>query len=150
MPLEAILSETPTPTPLPCGARAQQFTVPGPVTAPSMDADQLLPPPQCLDPFIHHLRDETVPSCDESEASLAQPTYRSTSPTLLERLSADHRSSLLETWNRLSPHMREITLDLHGPGWMSAVITQVGEVLAEFSDVFSKSPTDFGLSLIHI
>ena len=27
---------------------------------------------------------------------------------------------------------------------MSAVITQVGEVLAEFSDVFSKFPTEFG------
>ena len=27
---------------------------------------------------------------------------------------------------------------------MSTVITQLGEVLAEFSDVSSKSPTDFG------
>ena len=40
--------------------------------------------------------------------------------------------------------MREIAFNLHGPGWTSAVITQLGEVLAEFSDVFSKSPTDFG------
>ena len=59
-PLEAILSDTLAPTPLPCADRAQHFTVPGPVTAPSMDADQPLPPPQCLDPFIHYLRDETT------------------------------------------------------------------------------------------
>ena len=134
-----MLSDTPAPTPLNCDARAQQLTVPGPVTTSSTDVDQLLPPPQYLDPFVHHLRDETVPPCDESEASLAQPTYRSPSPTLLERLSADQRSSFLE-----QPHMREIAFNLHGPGWTSAVITQLGEVLAEFSDVFSKSPTDFG------
>ena len=68
VPLEAILSDTPAPTPLLCAVREQYFTVPGPITAPSMVADQLLPPPQCLDPFIHHLRDETIPPCDESEA----------------------------------------------------------------------------------
>ena len=81
-----------------------------------MDADQLLPPPQCLDPFIHHLRDETVPSCDEPEASLAQPTFRAPSLALLERLSTDQRSSFLQTWNRLPLHTREITFDLHSPG----------------------------------
>ena len=71
VPLEAILSDTPAPIRLLCDASAQQLTVPGPVTAPSTDADQLLPPLQYLDPFVHHLRDETVPPCDESEASLA-------------------------------------------------------------------------------
>ena len=65
--LEAILSDTPAPTPLPCNARVQHVTVPDPVTARSMDSNQLLPPPECLDPFIDHLRDETVPPCDESE-----------------------------------------------------------------------------------
>ena len=39
--------------------------------------------------------------------------------------------------------MRERALDLDGPGWTPAVITQLGEVLAEFSDVFSKFSTDF-------
>ena len=73
-PLEAILSDTPAPTPLPYGARAQQLTVLGPATDPSTGEDQLLPPPHCLDPFVHHLPDETVLSCDESEAPLAQPT----------------------------------------------------------------------------
>ena len=144
VPLEAILFDIPAPTPLPCDARAQKLTVPGPVTAPSTDADQLLPPPQYLDPFVHHLRDDTVPPCDESEACLAQQTYRSPSPTPLERFSADQRSSFLETWNRLPPHMREIAFDLHGPGWTSVVITRLGKVLAEFSDMFSKSPTYFG------
>ena len=110
------LSDTPTPTPLPCADRAQHFTVPGPVTALSMDADQPLPPPQCLDPFIHNLRDETIPSWDESEASLAQPTYRAPSTALFERLSTDQRSSFLQTWNRLPLHTREITFDLHSPG----------------------------------
>ena len=40
--------------------------------------------------------------------------------------------------------MREIAFDLHGLRWTPAVITQPGKVLAEFSDVFSKSSTDFG------
>ena len=40
--------------------------------------------------------------------------------------------------------MREITFDLRGPGWTQAIILQLGEVLAEFPDVFSKSSTDFG------
>ena len=74
VPLEAILSDTPAPIPLPCDARAQHLTVPDPVTTLFMDAHQLLPPSQCLDPFVHHLPDETVLSCDESEAPLAQPT----------------------------------------------------------------------------
>ena len=144
VPLEAILSDIPASSPLPCDARAQHFTVPTPVTAPSMAVDQFLLPPQFLDPFVHHLRDETVPPYDESEASSAQPTYHFPPPTLLERLSADQRSSFLATSNRFPPHMREIAFDLHGPGWTSVVVTQLGEVLAEFSDVFLKSPTDFG------
>ena len=45
VPLQIIPSDTPAPSPLPCDPRAQHLTVPGPVAAPSMDADQLLPPP---------------------------------------------------------------------------------------------------------
>ena len=105
VPLEAILSATPAPNPLPRDARARHFTVPGPVLAPSMDADQLLPPPQCLDPFVHHLRHEAILPCDESDASSAQCTYRSPSPALLERLSADQRLSFLQKWNRLPPFL---------------------------------------------
>ena len=42
VPLKAVLSDTPAPTPLPCDASAHYFTVPGPVIAPSMDVDQFL------------------------------------------------------------------------------------------------------------
>ena len=104
----------------------------------------MIPPPQCPDPFVHHLRREPVLPCYETEASLAQPINRSPSHTRFERLTAGEHSSVLETLNRLPPHMRKISFDLHGSCWTSAVITQLGEVLAEFSDVLSK------LSLIHI
>ena len=40
--------------------------------------------------------------------------------------------------------MREITFDSRSPGWTPAIILQLGEVLAELSDVFLKSSTDFG------
>ena len=33
---------------------------------------------------------------------------------------------------------------LRGLGWTPTLITQLGDVLAEFSDVFSKSPNDYG------
>ena len=58
----------------------------------------------------------------------------STSPVnllLLDRLSADQRSSFLQIWNRLPCHMRKISFDLHGPGWTPAVIIQLGEVRTE-------------------
>ena len=102
-----------------------------------------MPPPQCLDPFVHHLRGELALPCDESEASLAQPIYRSPSPTWFKRLTADQHSGFLETLHRLPPHMREISFDLHVPGLTSVVVTQLGEVQAVFSDVLSKPPTDF-------
>ena len=50
VPLEAILSDIPAPTPLLCDVRAHQLTVPGTVTAPSTDAVQRLPLPPCLIP----------------------------------------------------------------------------------------------------
>ena len=40
--------------------------------------------------------------------------------------------------------MRKIAFDLHRPGWTLEVIIQLGEVLAEVSDVFSNSSTGFG------
>ena len=70
----------------------------------------------------------------------------STSPVnllLLDRLSADQRSSFLQIWNRLPCHMRKISFDLHGPGWTPVITFQLGEVLAEFSEALSKSSTDF-------
>ena len=35
-------------------------------------------------------------------------------------------------------------VDLHGPGWTPAIIPQLGEVLVEFTEVFSKSSNDLG------
>ena len=104
-----------------------------------MGADQLLPPPQCRDPFVHHLYDEAAPTCDQSAASSAPPIDHSPSPALLERLSVDQHSSVLQAWNCLPSHMREIAFYFHGPDWTPAVITKLGEVLSEFSDVLSKS-----------
>ena len=75
---------------------------------------------------------------DESAAPSAPPIDHSPSPALLERLSADQRSSFLQTRNRLPSHMREIAFDPCGPGWTPAAITQLGNFLAAFHDVFSK------------
>ena len=50
----------------------------------------------------------------------------------------------MRVWVRLPPHLREIALDLHDPGWTPPVIEQLGDVLCEFPDVFSTSKTDFG------
>ena len=61
VPLEAILSDTPVPSLHPHDTDAHQFTASGPVSAPSKDADQPSPP-QCLDPFVHHLRNDTAPT----------------------------------------------------------------------------------------
>ena len=102
-----------------------------------MDADQPSPP-QCLDPFVHHLRDETAPTCKESAASMAPPSDDSPSPALLERLSTDLRASFLQVRNRLPSHMRNIAFGSRGLGWTPIVITQLGDVLVELSDVFSR------------
>ena len=41
-------------------------------------------------------------------------------------------------------HARNLAYDLRGLGWTPTVITQLGDVLAELSDVFSNLQTDFG------
>ena len=68
----------------------------------------------------------------------------SRSPALLERLNQDQCSSFLRVCARLPPHLREIAFDLNDPGWTPSAIEQLGDVLCEFSDVFSTSKTDFG------
>ena len=135
VPWEAVLPDTPTPSLHAYDPNAYQFLVPDPVFASSINADHI-PPPWCLDYFVYHLRDETVPICDESAAALTPPVDRSAFPAMLERLSADQHTSFLQVWSPLPSHMREIALGLHGPGWTPTVITQLGSVLAEFSDVF--------------
>ena len=54
------------------------------------------------------------------------------SPTPLKRLNSDQRSSFLRVWARLLPHLREIAVDLHDPGWTPAVIALLGDVRCEF------------------
>ena len=72
------------------------------------------------------------------------PAVPSPSPTLMERLNPVQRSAFLRVWARLPPHLREIAFDLHDPGWDPPTIEQLGDVLCDFSDVFSTSKTDFG------
>ena len=46
----------------------------------------------------------------------------------------------------MPPHLREIVIDLHDPGWTPPAIEQLGDVLCEFPDVLSTSKTDLGSS----
>ena len=50
----------------------------------------------------------------------------------------------MRVWTRLPLHPREISFDLHDPGWTPPAIEQLGEVLCKFPDVFSTLKTDFG------
>ena len=67
------------------------------------------------------------------------PASASPSPALLERWSSEQRDSFLRVWTRLPlHHLRAVASDLHGTGWTPEAIEQLGDVLCEFSDVFSK------------
>ena len=44
------------------------------------------------------------------------------SPALLKRLNPDQRYSFLRVWARLPSHLREISFDLHDPGWTPPAI----------------------------
>ena len=72
----------------------------------------------------------------------------SPSPALLERLSPEQRASFLHVWARLSLHLREVAIDLHGTDWTPEAIEQLGDALCAFPDVFSKSKSDFGSCLL--
>ena len=63
---------------------------------------------------------------------------------MLDRLNANERDSFLQVWHKLPKHLREISFDFHGPGWDPDGITQLGDSLIEFVDVFATSPPDFG------
>ena len=65
---------------------------------------------------------------DQPTASLAVWTYIVPSETM--------RDSFLEAWHKLPKHLREISFDFHGPGSDPDVITQLGDTLIEFADVF--------------
>ena len=64
------------------------------------------------------------PDTGEAASAVTPP-----SPTLLERLNRDQRSSFLRVWARLPPHLREIAFDLQDPGWTPPAIEQLGDVL---------------------
>ena len=42
----------------------------------------------------------------------------------------------------LPSHLRAVSLDLYGPDWAPLTIEQLGDVLCNFADVFSKFKTD--------
>ena len=112
---------------------------PGPVTPPPAG---VLPAPTCSDPFVHHLN-ETHP-LDGPVPSKPTTANSEPSPSLLDRFNADHRDSFLQVWHKLPAHLREVSFDFQGPGWDPHIITQLGNTLIEFPDVFSTSSTDFG------
>ena len=62
---------------------------------------------------------------------------------MLIRLNADQHHSFSQVWHKLPTHLREISCDFHDPGWDPDVITQLGDALIEFADVFFTSTTDF-------
>ena len=68
----------------------------------------------------------------------------SPSPALLWRLTSEQRASFLRAWERLPTHLCAVAFDFHGPDWIPLAIEQLGDVLCDFPDVFSKSMTDFG------
>ena len=63
----------------------------------------------------------------------------SPSPALLERLTPEQRASFLRVCERLQSHLRAVAFDLHGPGWIPSAIEQLGDILCDYADVFSKS-----------
>ena len=68
----------------------------------------------------------------------------SPSPALLERLTPEQRASFLRVWERLPSRLHAFEFELHGPDWSPLAIEQLGDVLRDFADVFSKSKTDLG------
>ena len=51
---------------------------------------------------------------------------------------------MLRVWTRLPLHLRKVAFDLRGIDWTREAIEQMGDVLREFPDVFSKSTSEFG------
>ena len=79
-----------------------------------------------------------------TDAEGIAPAVPPPSPTLTERLNPAQRPAFLRVWVRLPPHLREITFDIHDPGWPPPTIEQLMDVLCYFSDVLFPSKTDFG------
>ena len=71
-----------------------------------------------------------------NEATTPPSDDRVSYSTLLDCVNPGYRTVFLKEWNRLPTHVREIAFGLNDPGWMPAVITGLGDILAEFPDVF--------------
>ena len=97
----------------------------------------LLPTTHTTD--VHALHDNIPVADDGLPSTDTQPTPTALCPELLARLNADQRSSFLQLWGRLPPHLSDITFDLQSTAWSLADITALGDVLCEFHDVFSTS-----------
>ena len=78
------------------------------------------------------------------EAERIAPAVPPPSPSLMKRLNPAQRSEVLRVRARLPPHLREITFDVHDPGWDPLAIDQLGDVLCDVPNVFSTSKTDSG------
>ncbi len=125
---------------LPSSSEHSSEDILGPVS--SGDGSSVSP---TSDPFVYNLHERPDGSAEDVPDASSPDTSRSSPPTtLLERLTPDQRTSFSAMWEALPPHLREITFNLQGPGWTPEVITDLGNVLREYHDVFSSSPTDFG------
>ena len=92
----------------------------------------------------HHLRADGLaatgsPPVDAPSADASHPPE-----DLMNRLGEGQRSSFAAVWQKLPAFLREIKFDFHGPGWTPKVITDLGDLLSEFSGVFSSSLADLG------
>lgn len=126
-------------------------SVPGPIIGSTDDeADRTAEPPMsCHDPFVNHLRSGHASVPEPGKTVPVDPAAAKKSPSpppqhVMERLSAEQRVSFESLWNRLPPHLKTVKFDLHGPGWSSDVIKELGDLLHDFQDVFSTSSTDLG------
>ena len=81
-----------------------------------------------------------------SEASLTTAAAAaSPSLVLLARFPPEQHTSFLRDWYRLSPHLRDLTFDLHVSEGTPVAIEHLVDVPGEFPGVFfSKSKADFG------
>eukprot|EP00752_Nemacystus_decipiens_P012512 g11082.t1 len=121
-------------------------SVPGPVI-PGDDVahEPGAPPATCEDPFVHAVSGAAA-SPSRPSPPKPPPTKGPTTPpaALLTRLTDQQRDSFVKLWDKIPPHLRAITFDLHGEGWTPDVIDNLATVLCDYQDVFSKSPTDLG------
>ena len=95
--------------------------------------------------FGHNLHERsTATGGAENVSDTTAAPSSSPPPALLERLTPEQRNSFTRMWDTLPLHLRDITFNLHGPGWTPAVIADLVQVLCEYHDIFSSSPTDIG------